>query len=64
LVGNLDVYQEKIDLGFSVFSLFSQAPEKNWGSFAIIQEVSNDPCAGAHGVQYHSPVGPGFGKFK
>lgn len=35
-----------------------------WGDFAIIQEVSNDACAGEHGVQYLSPVGPGFGKFK
>jgi len=35
-----------------------------WGQFAIIQQVSNDPCAGEHGVQYLSPVGPGFGKFK
>lgn len=35
-----------------------------WGAFAIIQEVENDPVAGIHGVQYHSPVGPGFGKFK
>ena len=35
-----------------------------WGSFAIIQQVSNDPCAGEHGIQYLSPAGPGFGKFK
>lgn len=35
-----------------------------WESFAIIQSVYNDPCAGAHGVEYLSPVGPGFGKFK
>jgi hypothetical protein len=35
-----------------------------WGQFAIVQQVSNDPCAGEHGVQYLSPVGPGFGKFK
>lgn len=35
-----------------------------WGSFAIIQEVENDPCADTHGKQYGSPVGPGFGKFK
>jgi len=35
-----------------------------WGAFAIIQEIENDPCAGIHGVQYLSPVGPGFGKFK
>lgn len=35
-----------------------------WGQFAIVQEVSNDPCVGEHGVLYLSPVGPGFGKFK
>ena len=35
-----------------------------WGEFAVIQEVSNDPGADQHGVQYQSPVGPGFGKFK
>jgi len=34
-----------------------------WGAFAIIQEISNDPCAGEHGVQYVSPVGPGLGRF-
>lgn len=34
-----------------------------WGDFAIIQEISNDACAGQHGVQYLSPVGPGLGKF-
>ena len=34
-----------------------------WGQFATIQTVSNDPCAGEHGVQYVSPVGPGLGKF-
>ena len=35
-----------------------------WGSFAIIQQVENDPCADIHGAQFVSPVGPGFGKFK
>lgn len=35
-----------------------------WGVFAIIQQVENDLCAGIHGAQYISPVGPGFGKFK
>mgnify|MGYP000028705433 FL=1 len=35
-----------------------------WGDFAIVQEISNDPCAGDHGIVYLSPVGPGFGKFK
>lgn len=34
-----------------------------WNEFAIIQEVSNDTCAGLRGKQYISPVGPGFGKF-
>ena len=34
-----------------------------WGSFAIIQEVENDPCAGIHGARYVSPAGPGFGKW-
>jgi hypothetical protein len=35
-----------------------------WGSFAVIQRVYNDPCSGATGLEYLSPVGPGFGKFK
>lgn len=35
-----------------------------WGEFAIVQEISNDACAGEHGLLYKSPVGPGFGKFK
>ncbi len=35
-----------------------------WGEFAIIQQVSNDPCAGEHGVQFLSPMGPGLGRFK
>ena len=34
-----------------------------WGSFAIIQQISNDTCAGEHGVQYKSPVGPGLGNW-
>lgn len=34
-----------------------------WGTFAIIEEVSNDPCAGQHGKQYVSPNGAGFGKY-
>lgn len=32
-----------------------------WGDFAIVQEISNDPSAGAHGVQYKSPADPGLG---
>ena len=32
-----------------------------WGSFAIIQQVENDPCAGIHGLQYSSPDHNGFG---
>lgn len=38
--------------------------EEIWGSFAIIQQVNNDPCAGYHGIESLSPVGPGFGKYK
>ncbi len=34
-----------------------------WGAFAKVQMVENDACAGLHGLQYKSPVGPGFGKF-
>lgn len=34
-----------------------------WGAFAILQTVENDTCAGLHGVQYKSPVGPGLGKW-
>lgn len=32
-----------------------------WGQFAIVQQVSNDPSAGEHGILYKSPHGPGFG---
>ena len=32
-----------------------------WGEFATIQEVSNDPCTGDHGIQYRSPDHVGFG---
>lgn len=32
-----------------------------WGSFAIIQEVENDPCGGIHGLQYLSPDHAGLG---
>jgi len=35
-----------------------------WGSFATIQEISNDPGTGDHGKLYLSPAGPGFGHFK
>jgi hypothetical protein len=34
-----------------------------WGQFAVVQEVSNDTCAGEHGLLFRSPVGPGLGKF-
>jgi hypothetical protein len=32
-----------------------------WGSFAIVQQVSNDPSAGEHGILYKSPADPGLG---
>lgn len=35
-----------------------------WGGFAIVQQVENDACAGLSGLQYKSPAGPGFGKYK
>jgi len=35
----------------------------NWGGFATIQEVYNDPCNGYHGILYKSPAGPGFGLY-
>ena len=34
-----------------------------WGSFAIIQEVWNDPCAGIHGLQIISPDHAGLGNW-
>lgn len=34
---------------------------KIWGDFAIVQEISNDPCAGMHGKQYVSPDHAGLG---
>jgi hypothetical protein len=35
-----------------------------WGEFAIIQEVSNDDCAGESGLLYKSPASPGLGVYK
>ena len=35
-----------------------------WGSFAIIQQVENDPGAGLHGLQYISPNCAGLGAYK
>ncbi len=32
-----------------------------WSQFAVTQEVTNDACAGDHGVQYLSPDHAGFG---
>jgi hypothetical protein len=37
--------------------------EAIWGSFAIIQQVENDSCAGLHGQQYLSPVRAGLGNW-
>ena len=34
-----------------------------WGEFAIIQEVSNDPCDGMNGLQYQSPDHSGLGNW-
>jgi len=35
-----------------------------WGEFAVIQEVYNDPGAGAHGILYKSPTNPSWGIYK
>jgi hypothetical protein len=35
-----------------------------WGEFAIIQEVSNDPCMGDHGILYNSEAPTGFGFYQ
>ena len=32
-----------------------------WGEFVVVEEVYNDPSAGAHGILYKSPVNPGLG---
>ena len=34
-----------------------------WGSFAIIQQVENDPCAGHKGLQFNSPDRAGLGNW-
>ena len=34
-----------------------------WGEFAIVQQVDNDSCAGAHGISYLSPNNAGFGSY-
>lgn len=33
-----------------------------WGQFAVIQQVSNDPSYGEHGILFKSPTGPGLGE--
>jgi hypothetical protein len=35
-----------------------------WGEFATIQEVSNDPCYGDHGLLNKSPTRPGLGNWE
>jgi hypothetical protein len=34
-----------------------------WGEFAIIESVNNDPCGGAHGIEYLSPDHAGLGNW-
>ena len=41
-----------------------QIGEEIWGAFAVIQEVSNDPSAGEHGILYKAPAGPGLGNLE
>lgn len=35
-----------------------------WGEFASIQTVNNDSCAGLNGLEYKTPLTPGFGFYK
>ena len=35
-----------------------------WGSFAVIQRVSNDPAVPEHGIQLNPPSPTGFGNYK
>jgi hypothetical protein len=35
-----------------------------WGSFAIIEQIDNDPIMGNHGVSYVSDYASGFGAYK
>ena len=35
-----------------------------WGDFAIVEEVSNDPSMGVHGILYKAPNGPGLGNLQ
>jgi opacity protein-like surface antigen len=34
-----------------------------WSGFAVIEDVTNDPCAGMNGLQYHSPDHSGLGNW-
>lgn len=34
-----------------------------WGEFAIIESVYNDPCGGAHGIEFLSPDHAGLGNW-
>ncbi len=35
-----------------------------WDSFAVVEQIYNDPSHGAHGVLYKAAVPPGFGTFQ
>lgn len=35
-----------------------------WGAFAIVQEVSNDPASGQHGLAFKSQASPGLGFYR
>ncbi|MGK7344285.1 MAG: hypothetical protein ACNS63_00565 [Candidatus Nitrospinota bacterium M3_3B_026] len=52
-----------VDEGYWYSADGSEIGPVEWVDFAVIQRIYNDPCAGEHGVEYLSPVGPGVGKF-
>jgi len=50
-----------VDGGFWYNADGTQIGPVIWGSFAIIQQVENDPCAGIGGLQFNSPDHSGLG---
>jgi hypothetical protein len=56
-----DAYED--DYGYWYTADGNEIGPSIWGAFAVIQEVSNDPSSGEHGILYKSPVAPGLGLY-
>jgi hypothetical protein len=52
----------EVDDGFWYAADGTEIGEVIWGSFAITQQVENDPCDGIHGLQYKG-ARPGLGNW-